>query len=441
MDVREQNTGKNDEEEKCIAHYWQSANNTVEIQEFTLNTGVKAVALGSEHCLFLGYNGKVFSRGSNNFGQLGLGDYDERKDLTEVQYLSKKYVIDIECGSRHSGVLTKEGHVYCWGDAGSGQCGVGEMITVNEPARLYFIDNLGKDTTSVITKLAFGELHSLGLTDKGQVWAWGSGCALGLGNNLARALTPQLVEDLTGKKVISIACGNYHSLAIIDVEKSTNIRTNKSSPNVATDYQDGPKKRTGFSTRIWVPYRNTKEIERSHSMPITRKANTTSVSINESDCSSSDSDNDGKSSLESATLRGININVQNDSNSAEKHSSSAEKLSSIENSKEESSLSESLDAGISKLTDVFMKSVNGVLSYTTSFTEQTVTDGSVSSEDATTMPKTITPKTLRKQPDVKTQVSNPASVQVWAWGTGRFGQLGHGTTEDRYVISVFKLSW
>ena len=423
MDV----SGKNNEQERCIAHCWKSASNTVQILELTINTGIKSVALGSEHCLFLGYNGKVFTRGSNKFGQLGLGDLVERKDLIEVQYLSRKNVVNVECGSRHSGVLTEEGHVYCWGDAGSGQCGVGEMVTVNEPARVFFIDKNGKDTSSVITQLAFGELHSLGLTDQGQVWAWGSGCTLGFGNDLARALTPQIIEDFIGKKVVSIASGNYHSLAIIDVENSTNVKIHKDNNTTSPDGQDGAKRRLGFSTRIRIPLRTIKEttkVERSNSVPLTRKASTSPISLNESDCSSSDSDNDSKNSVKSDASKSsdVQLSVSNDSGT----------------SIEQSSLSESFDAGFSKLTDAVMKSVNGVLSYTTALTGQnSTTDGVATNEAATPTDQQSTPKIKRKQPKMKLQGCNPVSVQVWAWGRGTFGQLGHGTTEDRYVIYTY----
>jgi hypothetical protein len=419
MDVSEKTCARNCEKEKCIAHYWKSASNTIQILELAIHTGVKSVALGSEHCLFLGHNGKVFARGCNQFGQLGLGDFVDRKDLTEIVYLSRKNVANVECGSRHSGVLTEDGNVYCWGDAASGQCGVGDMQTVNEPARVYFINSHGKDTASVITKLAFGELHSLGLSNKGHIWAWGSGSTLGLGNDLARALTPQLVEDLIGKKVISIACGHYHSLAIIDVENSTNIRANKDANTVSLDEGDNGKKRTGFSTRIRIPLRNYAKnttVERSNSMPLTRKTGTSLVSSNESDCSSSDSDNDAKSSLKSDALKPSDVKI-----SVSNHS---------DTSAEQSSLSGSLDAGFSKLTDAW----SGVLSYTMSLTGQTsTTDGRVVPTDGSATPtyQEAVPKIRQKQPKMKPQVCNPVSVQVWAWGRGTLGQLGHGTTEDR----------
>lgn len=429
MDASETKSSRNPEKEKCIAHYWKSANSTIQVLKFAVSTGIKSVALGSEHCLFLGHNGKVYARGCNTFGQLGMGDFVDRNDSTEVQCLASKTVVRVECGVRHSGVLTSKGHVYCWGDSASGQCGVGESVSVNTPARLYFIDDKGKDTASVITNLALGELHSLCLTIDGQVWAWGSGCALGIGEILARAITPQLVEDLIGKKVISIACGNYHSLAVINVDDSTDMKTSRGTNATSPSEQNDPKKRTGFSTQIKVSRRIAKEtsVERSQSMPMTRKPGTQLVSLNESDCSSSESDTadkDGKSSLKFESLKPDNVKINVKSNVSD--------------------VSESpLDAGISKLTDVVMKSVSGVLSYTSSLTGQAV--ASDSSDVPTPAPKTSTDaskstsKTVKKNP--KVQGCDAVSVQVWAWGRGTLGQLGHGTTQDKLVWFSFSTSF
>lgn len=411
---------KNDEKEKCIAHYWKSASNTIQIVELVLNTGIKSVALGCEHCLCLGYNGKVFARGVNKFGQLGLGDFVDRKDLIEISCLSTKNIVHVECGSRHSGVLTGEGHVYCWGDTSNGQCGLGDNDNVNEPAKVYFIDKHGKDTESMITTLAFGELHSLGLSNKGQVWAWGSGCTLGLGNDLARASTPQIVENLIGKKVISIACGHYHSFAITDVENSLDIQMRKGANVVSPDEGDGIGKRKKFSSQIRIPHLGSKGItvERSNSLPLMRTTGTCLSSSSESDCPSTSSDKHSPSKPVTMQQNDVKFNVPKDC-----------KTSS------EESMSGSFDAGFAKITDAVMKSVNEVLSYTTSLASHTSTIDGLGVSKHLGVPPTHQvdiPEIKSNLPKVKPQVYSPVTVQLWAWGRGTFGQLGHGTTEDRY---------
>ena len=47
-----------------------------------------------------------------------------------------------------------------------------------------------------------------------QVYAWGCGSCLGCGSAEATALRPQLVEELQNQRVVDIACGDSHCLAL-----------------------------------------------------------------------------------------------------------------------------------------------------------------------------------------------------------------------------------
>lgn len=409
------NDTANEERNKCVSHFWKSASNSPEISELTIRTagGIKTVALGSEHSIFLGFDGQVYARGANNCGQLGQGDFVNRDEFCAIPYLAKKKVVDVDCGSRHSAALTSEGTVYCWGDTSSGQCGVGDMKTVSAPAKLHFYDSSGRDTFSLITQVACGELHSLGLTSEGHVWAWGSGSPIGLGNAMERALTPKKVEDFVGKKVLSVACGSYHSMAIVDADGIHD--KGKESKLVGKDSVDrGQNKNTSFSSRLRIPGRNKRNdirIERSSSVPLPRKTGNSSMYSGYSD-TSSESDGEGKRRSSPRSERplkpeDIPVSVVEDGTVSG------------------SSMASTIDTGITKLTNAVMHSMSGVLSLTSSLTGQTsLTDRETISKKETNQTKT--------QPKVKTETYEPVCVQVWTWGRGTCGQLGHGTTEDRW---------
>lgn len=65
-----------------------------------------------------------------------------------------------------------------------------------------------------VVQVSCGDAHTLALTSKGEVWSWGTGCQTGHGTGEC-IQTPQLVEGLVGRKVISVECGAYHSMALV----------------------------------------------------------------------------------------------------------------------------------------------------------------------------------------------------------------------------------
>jgi alpha-tubulin suppressor-like RCC1 family protein len=70
------------------------------------------------HCLALTPDGKLWSWGKNNAGQLGLGDTVDRTIAT--QFASSTTVKTLLAGSNYSYILTTDGAVYGWGGFASG---------------------------------------------------------------------------------------------------------------------------------------------------------------------------------------------------------------------------------------------------------------------------------------------------------------------------------
>jgi myosin-5 len=73
---------------------------------------------GYNFLIFLSKNGILFSRGSNLFGELGLGDFIFRNEPCVINYLidKKEKISDIECGFKHVLARDNFGKVYSWGN-------------------------------------------------------------------------------------------------------------------------------------------------------------------------------------------------------------------------------------------------------------------------------------------------------------------------------------
>ncbi|XP_064646318.1 alsin-like isoform X2 [Lineus longissimus] len=181
------------------------------------------VAIGYSHCAFLTRDQDVYCYGNNNYGQLGIGSLDNQLESPQmVEDLRGCGVIDVEVGTNHTAVTCHTGDVFCWGDTRFGQCARKEQDKVSSPQLVVIIENTGhcehgvpKVTKKVnICQVGCGEKHTLALTDDGELWTWGSGCQLGLAN-VGETFTPQKVEYFGGRKVLSISCGDLHSLALV----------------------------------------------------------------------------------------------------------------------------------------------------------------------------------------------------------------------------------
>lgn len=126
------------------------------------------------------------------------------------------HVVTVATGSFHSGAVTESGTVYMWGENAAGQCAVANQQYVPEPSSVSISDSETSPLLAVrILQLACGEEHTLALSISREIWAWGTGCQLGLITTTFPVTKPQKVEHLAGRVVLQVACGAFHSLALV----------------------------------------------------------------------------------------------------------------------------------------------------------------------------------------------------------------------------------
>ncbi|XP_068185150.1 alsin-like isoform X2 [Antennarius striatus] len=222
--------------ERGLLHIWQCVGPTAQLhpERVLLPRPVLQAALGEHHGLLLTQGGIVYS-----FGELFWRD--QRVPLSapvlEVNLLGKM-VVSVAAGGFHCGAVTEQGAVYMWGENTAGQCGLTERggttsIAVSEPCLVSVVDNDVIPPAAVrVVDLALGREHSLALSAQNELWAWGSGCQLGLVTSTFPVWRPQKVEHLAGRHVMQVACGAYHSLALVLSLPPQNSNTHNSSENM-----------------------------------------------------------------------------------------------------------------------------------------------------------------------------------------------------------------
>ncbi len=102
---------------------------------------VKSITVGNSHTICLLEDGQVLAWGSNYYGQLGLGDTKNRITPTPIPGLTGVGVKSIAAGGFHTICLLEDGRVVAWGGNNYGQLGLGDTENRNTPV-LVFNPNL-----------------------------------------------------------------------------------------------------------------------------------------------------------------------------------------------------------------------------------------------------------------------------------------------------------
>ncbi|XP_023695221.1 RCC1 and BTB domain-containing protein 2 isoform X3 [Paramormyrops kingsleyae] len=189
---------------------------TIEPRRIDILCGKKILSLSygtGPHVAIVTADGEVYSWGHNGYSQLGNGTTNHGLSPAQVSTnLLNKKVTDVACGSHHTIALTSEGEVFAWGYNSSGQVGSGS--TANQPTPRRVSSCL---QNKVVISIACGQLCSMAILDNGEAYSWGYNCngQLGLGNN-GNQQTPCRIAALQGINVVQIACGYAHTLALTD---------------------------------------------------------------------------------------------------------------------------------------------------------------------------------------------------------------------------------
>ncbi|RLN86543.1 hypothetical protein BBJ28_00001485 [Nothophytophthora sp. Chile5] len=163
------------------------------------------------HTAALSEFGEVFTFGEGKFGRLGHNSERNQAVARFVDALAGKRVKQVACGGFHTAAVTETGEVYTWGGGEHGQLGHGDKVNKTVPTRIEsLVDKL-------VVQITCGWSHTVALTDTGEVFTWGNGDHGKLGHNDTTKVTlPKLVDVLEGKRVISVASYNEHTVALVD---------------------------------------------------------------------------------------------------------------------------------------------------------------------------------------------------------------------------------
>lgn len=177
----------------------------VELKEGAVSSSFINVKTADFHTLALKNDGTLYAFGENNYGQLGDNSKTFRKSPIQVKNLSN--VIDFDTSNSHSIAATGDGSVWLWGMNDLGQLGTGNNKNTLVPTLVEGLYD--------VVKVRAGNRTSIALDRYGHVWSWGYNTK-GVDDEAVdtEAFKPTLVTGLLKVKIVDIAAGDSHALAL-----------------------------------------------------------------------------------------------------------------------------------------------------------------------------------------------------------------------------------
>lgn len=205
---------------------------------------VHQIACGVRHAVLVTRQGEVFTWGEESGGQLGHGNDKDVSRPRLVESLAVWNMDYVACGEFHTCAISTAGDLFTWGDGAynTGLLGHGTTVSHWIPKRVS-----GHLEGVQVLSVACGTWHSALITSNGKVFTFGDGTfgVLGLGDRESVAY-PREVESLSGLRTIKVACGVWHTAAIVEVMGQ--VGANVISRKLFT-WGDGDKYRLGHGDK------------------------------------------------------------------------------------------------------------------------------------------------------------------------------------------------
>ncbi|MCF7924822.1 MAG: hypothetical protein K9L64_06955, partial [Candidatus Izimaplasma sp.] len=192
--------------------------------QFSLNTGetIIKVSMGYRHSSVITSEGRLFTWGSNLYGQLGDGTIASKSTPTDITgqfgLASGENIIQVSLGKYHSLAITSEGRIFTWGLNSIGQLGDGTSSTMSSNP-IDITSQFGLAQGEIFTYVSLGDYISSAITSEGKLFAWGQNGSgqLGDGTESSKSVPTDITSQFnlnTEEKIIKSSYGYRHSFAI-----------------------------------------------------------------------------------------------------------------------------------------------------------------------------------------------------------------------------------
>lgn len=176
------------------------------------------------HCVALDVEGKCYTWGRNEKGQLGHGDTIQRDRPTIVSELSKYKIVGAATGKCHTVVVTEDGDSFAFGWNKHGQLGSGSTKNEIEPSPVRCAATevktvaSGADFTVWLSSVEGASILTAGLPQYGQL-GHGTDNEYNSKDSSVKLVyaaqpRPKAIAAFAEQTIVKVACGTNHTVAV-----------------------------------------------------------------------------------------------------------------------------------------------------------------------------------------------------------------------------------
>jgi alpha-tubulin suppressor-like RCC1 family protein len=185
------------------------------------NETITSIALGPSHSAAVTSDGRIFTWGKNEFGQLGDGTTIDKKTPTDItakfNLAVEERLISVVLGYSHSAAISSTGRVFTWGDNSSDK--LGDETGINQVEPTDITEKFSLEADEKIISVDLGYFHSAALSSTGRLFTWGSNSSGQLGNpayttKRKPAAINSYFDLAIDEKIICVSLGTRHSAAV-----------------------------------------------------------------------------------------------------------------------------------------------------------------------------------------------------------------------------------
>ncbi|XP_034907342.2 ultraviolet-B receptor UVR8 [Populus alba] len=152
---------------------------------------IRQIACGDSHCLAVTMDGEVQSWGRNQNGQLGLGTTEDSLVPQKIQAFQGVSIKMVAAGAEHTAAVTEDGELYGWGWGRYGNLGLGDRNDRLVPEKVSLVKG------DKMIMVACGWRHTISVSSSGGLYTYGWSKYGQLGHgDFEDHLTPHKVEAL-----------------------------------------------------------------------------------------------------------------------------------------------------------------------------------------------------------------------------------------------------